>query len=43
MQKLAELGVSQIKYDYYCLESLKEASKCTEESFLIALSTIEKA
>jgi hypothetical protein len=29
MEKMVELGCREIKYDYYCLDSLREASKGT--------------
>ena len=43
MEKLHELGLKSIKFDYYCLDSLKEASKGETESYYEALRKINQA
>jgi hypothetical protein len=34
MERMLELGSKEIKYDYFCLDSLKEARRGGQENFL---------
>lgn len=43
MERLSDLGCKEIKFDYFCLDALKEASKGTQENYVEAFSKICKA